>query len=316
MFESVEELLARARRPREQDGRPWRARQRRPSAKSWTPIRPAHPDRRDLPALAEARRRSRGRPRARRRRPVFPGRDARAGAPARRSRRRAAHAADAARPQRRQGRHRRGQGGRGRRGVGAVRRRPAAHVPALRRAAGLEDRDARRQRVRPRRLQGRHARGAGRHRRGRLEPAEVRGRRAPRAAGARHRVAGPHPHQRRPASWCCPRPRRSTSRSTRTTCASTSTARRPGRPERQHHRLRGADHPCAHRHGRVVPEREEPAAEQGVGDADPAGAPAGAAQEEAAAAASAERAARSARSTAPSGSAPTTSRRTGSPTTG
>ena len=93
---------------------------------------------------------------------------------------------------------------------------------------GLEDRGARRRRVRPRRLQGRRRRDqVARTDRGRLGPAEVRGRRAPRAAGAGHRVAGPHPHLARPACWCCPRPRRSTSRSTRTTCASTSSAR-PG----------------------------------------------------------------------------------------
>ncbi len=84
-------------------------------------------------------------------------------------------------------------------------RRPAAHVPALRRARRLEDRDHRRHRVRAGRLQGRPGRGedprADRARPGRLGPAEVRGRRAPRAAGARHRVAGPHPHLGRPASW-------------------------------------------------------------------------------------------------------------------
>ena len=80
---------------------------------------------------------------------------------------------------------------------------------------------------RPRRLQGRHRRGAGRATGGRVGQAEVRGRRAPRAAGAGHRVAGPHPHLARPACWCCPRPRTSRSRSTPTTCASTCTAR-PG----------------------------------------------------------------------------------------
>ena len=36
---------------------------------------------------------------------------------------------------------------------------------------------------------------------------------------------------------------------------------RPGRSERQHHRLRGAHHPPADRHRRQLPEREEPAAE-------------------------------------------------------
>ena len=61
----------------------------------------------------------------------------------------------AARPRRRPRRHPRGQGGGGRRRVGAVRRRPAADVPALRRASRLEDRGARQPGVRPRRLQGR-----------------------------------------------------------------------------------------------------------------------------------------------------------------
>ena len=49
-----------------------------------------------------------------------------------------AAAARPARPRRRPRRHPRDQGGGGRRGVGAVRRRPAADVPALRRAPGLE----------------------------------------------------------------------------------------------------------------------------------------------------------------------------------
>ncbi len=39
---------------------------------------------------------------------------------------------------------------------------------------------------------------------------------------------------------------------------------RPRRPERQHHRLRGPDHPPADRHRGRLPEREEPAAEQGA----------------------------------------------------
>ena len=50
---------------------------------------------------------------------------------------------------------------------------------------------------------------------------------------------------------------------------------RPGRPERQHHRLRGPDHPPADRHRGELPEREEPAAEQGAGAAHPAGPAAG-----------------------------------------
>ena len=62
-----------------------------------------------------------------------------------------------ARPARRRRRRHGGQVGGGRRGVGAVRRRPGADVPALRRAPRLEGRDARRHRLRPGRLQGRHA---------------------------------------------------------------------------------------------------------------------------------------------------------------
>ena len=81
-------------------------------------------------------------------------------APARR-RGAAAAAAGPARPDRRQGRHPRGEVGGGRRGVRAVRRRPAPHVLPVRRAAGLEGRDPRRHRVRPRRLQVGHPRGEG-----------------------------------------------------------------------------------------------------------------------------------------------------------
>ena len=62
--------------------------------------------------------------------------------PGRRAGDRTGRVARPARPGRRQGRDPRGQGRRGRRGVRAVRRRPAADVPALRRAPGLEDRDA------------------------------------------------------------------------------------------------------------------------------------------------------------------------------
>ena len=147
-----------------------------------------------------ASRRPRGRPRAGRRGPVVRrrGRPRSSGA-----RETAAEelrgAARAARPERRQGRDPRDQGGRGRRGVGPVRRRPAADVPALRRAPRLEHRGPRRRRVRPRRLQGRHAsrsrpRASAEPGDGVVRPPEVRGRRAPRPAGAGHRVAGPHPH--------------------------------------------------------------------------------------------------------------------------
>ena len=91
----------------------------------------------------------------------------------------------------------------------------------------------------------------------------------------------------------------------------------PGRAEREHDRLGRADHPPADRHRRVLPEREEPAAEQGAGDAHPAR-PAARARPrpKPTRRPPPSGAARSAPSTGPSGSAPTTSPRTGSPTTG
>ena len=165
------------------------------------------------------------RPRAGRRGRLLRRRGHRAGGADRRAHRPAARAAAAQGPRRRQGRHPRDQGGGGRRGVGPVRRRPAAHVPALRRAARLVDRGARRRRRRARRVQGRGGRGQVAHRRGHLVAAEVRGRRAPGAAGAGHRVAGPHPHLRgRRAGAARGRGGRRRA-STRTTCASTSSAR-------------------------------------------------------------------------------------------
>ncbi len=46
---------------------------------------------------------------------------------------------------------------------------------------------------------------------------------------------------------------------------------RSGRPVGQHHRLGRPTHPHSDRHGRELPEREEPAAEQGQRDGDPQG---------------------------------------------
>ena len=60
--------------------------------------------------------------------------------------------------------------------------------------ARLQDRAARAQRLAGRRLQGGHVRDQGRRR---LQRLQVRGRRAPRAARAADRVAGPHPHVHR-----------------------------------------------------------------------------------------------------------------------
>ena len=106
--------------------------------------------------------------------------------------------------------------------------------------------------------------------------------------------------------------------STRTTCGSTSSAR----PAPAARASTPPTPPCASPTcptGIVVslPEREEPAAEQGGGAADPAR-PAARRRPRGGGGRGQRRsgAARCARSTAPSGSAPTTSRRTGSPTTG
>ena len=184
----------------------------------------------------------------------------------------------------------------------------------------LDDRGARRDRVRPRRLQVRHGRGQGPRRqragRGAVRPAEVRGRRPPRAAGAGHRVPGPGPHQRgRRAGAAGGRAGRRPA-STTTTCASTSSAAaaraarastpptpRSGSPTCRPAswsaaRTRRASSRTASRRcgscgrGCSRPPRTRPTPRRARPGA-----------------------ARSAPSTAPSGSAPTTSRRTGSPTT-
>ena len=97
-----------------------------------------------------------------------------------------------------------------------------------------------------------------------LGAAEVRGRRAPRAAGAGDRVAGPHPHLRgRRARAARGRGGRGRDRPERPPHRRLPLVR-PRRPERQHHRLGRAHHPPADRHRRSLPEREEPAAEQGA----------------------------------------------------
>ncbi len=151
----------------------------------------------------------------------------------------------------------------------------------------------------------------------RVVAAEIRRRGAPRAAGAGHRIA-------RPRAYFGGR------------CAGLSRARRSGRgPDRrvgpahrrlpvvrqgragrQHHRLRGANHPPAHRNCRHLPKRAVAAAEQGPRDAGARRPPAGIGGR--AGVRPTRRPtgpARSAPWTAANASAPTTSRRTGSPTT-
>ncbi len=124
--------------------------------------------------------------------------------------------------QRREERHRRNPRRHRRRGGGAVRRRSVPDVHALRRTSGLEARDHVAQRSRPGRHQGSHRQHRGQ---GRLQQAEVRERRAPRAARARDRGERPHPHvdghRRRAARSRRDRHRRSKPR----TCASTRSAR-------------------------------------------------------------------------------------------
>ncbi len=65
----------------------------------------------------------------------------------------------------------------------------------------------------------------GRQGRGRLDAPQARGRRAPRATRAGHREPGARSTPARRPCQCSPRPRRSTSRSIRTTSRSTCTAR-------------------------------------------------------------------------------------------
>ncbi len=88
------------------------------------------------------------------------------------------------------------------------------------------------------------------------------------------------------------------------------------RPVGQHHRLGGADHPRPDRHRGELPEREVPAPEPRAGHAHPAGPAApGRPGHPGRRRTPTPASRRCARSTAPSGSGPTTTRRTASPTT-
>ena len=150
----------------------------------------------------------------------------------------------------------------------------------------------------------------------RLAADEVRGRAAPGAAGAGDREPGPHPHvvgdRARAAGG-----RRGRGRRRRQGPPDRRVPlQRSGRPERQHHRLGRAHHPRPDRHRRVDAGRAQPAAEPPAGDAGAAGPAAGARPSTSATPSARPSAAR--RSAAAGGarrSGPTTSRRTGSPTT-
>ena len=96
---------------------------------------------------------------------------------------------------------------------------------------------------------------------------EVRVRRAPRAARAGHRGAGPHPHldrdRRRAARGRGRRDRDQPERPAHRRLP----LERPGRPVGQHDRLGGAHHAPAHRRRRAVAEPEVAAPEPRGGDA-------------------------------------------------
>ena len=176
----------------------------------------------------------------------------------------AARAAAAARPQRRPQRHRRDPGRRRRRGGRPLRGAScSACTPATPSGTAGRREVLTRQRDRHRRPARGHLRGP---RRGRLQPPQVRGRRAPRPARARDRVERPHPHLDRDRGGAA-----RGGRGRRPDRRGQGPAHRgqalvgSGRPERQHDRLGGAHHPPADRPRGRDPGREEPAQEQGQG---------------------------------------------------
>ena len=146
---------------------------------------------------------------------------------------------------------------------------------------------------------------------------QVRGWSAPRAAGARDREPGSDPYERgdgRGAARGRGHRRRDRSERSRDRCLPRD---RTGRAVGEHDRLRGADHAQADRSRRLVPGREEPAAEQGQGDAHPAFATAAGRTGSTTRRSRARRGAiRSRAAAGPRRSARTTTRRTGSPITG
>ena len=147
---------------------------------------------------------------------------------------------------------------------------PVPHVLALRGASALAHRGARPQRDRRARLQGDRVRGA---RAGRVLAAQVRVRRAPRAARAGDRGAGAHPHIGS-VGGRAPRGGRRRGGDQRERPEDRRLSQhRPGRSERQHHRLGGAHHASADRARGHVPGREVADQEPSQGDARAARAP-------------------------------------------
>ena len=101
---------------------------------------------------------------------------------------------------------------------------------------------------------------AGTHRLVRISPFDNR-------AAARRRS--------RPSRWCRCSSRPTRSRSRRGHPRRRLPLVRSWRPVGEHHRLGRPSDPHPHRHGGLLPEREVPAAEQGLGDGDPQGPAAG-----------------------------------------
>src|SRR5438876_815491 len=172
-------------------------------------------------------------------------------------------AARAPRPARREERHRGAPRGRRRRGGRALRARPLPHVLALRGAASLEVRDPLAEQLGEGRLQRGHL---PRERQGRVLEAEVRVRRAPRAARPVDRGAGADPHVDRDRGGAA-RGRGGRSRDPRRGPEDRRVSR--GRPRwagREHDGLRGPHHAPADGRGRHLPGRTESAEEQGESD--------------------------------------------------
>ena len=174
------------------------------------------------------------------------------------------NSAAAQRSQRRERRGARNPRRHGRRRSHSVRRGNFPHVHPLRGNAALEGGSHFLQRIVRGRAQG--SDGAGERRQG-LQPAEIRKRRAPRAARAGHRAAGPRPH------FGHHRGRAAGSRRSRSQGRTQGHPHRhvlflgPGRAVGQYHLLRGAHHPPADRPGGFLPGRKIADQESRQGDA-------------------------------------------------
>jgi len=158
-------------------------------------------------------------------------------------------------------------GGRGR-GGGAVCRRTVPDVHPIRRVAALARGDARRKRHRDRGNPRGHLHRGGPQR---IQPPQVRERRPPGAAVPATEASG-RIHTSTVTVAVLPERRRWTSRSTRTICASMSSAPPARAAKRQHHGLGRADHPCP-RAGVTCQDEKSNTRIKGQGVEGPAGPP-------------------------------------------